>query len=194
MGEHVHYALARGRTIYITTRGWSTGQLRRTEVWFHHIDGQVSITGLQAAVTGMPTCWRTPSAPATSSSACEPTCPPGPGPSWRWPDAGFHRPCRCEGQIRPRGLNQAMTDRRQSPRQSQRATAPARARTSNRIKGWPRRQGGRLISVHTWEDGRLEPAGAREVIHTETTRGVGHVARQIPYVPGASDDGNPSHR
>jgi hypothetical protein len=45
MDERVHYALARDRTIHITSRGRNTGQLCRTEVWFHHIDGQVSITG-----------------------------------------------------------------------------------------------------------------------------------------------------
>ena len=45
MDERVQHALARDRTIDITTRGRKTGQLRRTEIWFHTIDGQVYITG-----------------------------------------------------------------------------------------------------------------------------------------------------
>jgi len=45
MDERIERALARDRTIDITTRGRKTGQLRRTEIWFHYIDGQVYITG-----------------------------------------------------------------------------------------------------------------------------------------------------
>jgi deazaflavin-dependent oxidoreductase (nitroreductase family) len=45
MDERIQHALARDRTIDITTRGRKTGQLRRTEIWFHHIDGHVYITG-----------------------------------------------------------------------------------------------------------------------------------------------------
>jgi hypothetical protein len=45
MDERVQHALTRDRTIDITPRGRNTGQLRRTEIWFHHIDGQVYITG-----------------------------------------------------------------------------------------------------------------------------------------------------
>jgi deazaflavin-dependent oxidoreductase (nitroreductase family) len=45
MDERVQHALAHDRTIDITTRGRKTGQLRRTEIWFHTIDGQVYITG-----------------------------------------------------------------------------------------------------------------------------------------------------
>jgi deazaflavin-dependent oxidoreductase (nitroreductase family) len=45
MDEQVQHALARDRTIDITTWGRKTGQLRRTEIWFHTIDGQVYITG-----------------------------------------------------------------------------------------------------------------------------------------------------
>jgi deazaflavin-dependent oxidoreductase (nitroreductase family) len=45
MDERVTHALERDRTIDITTRGRRTGQLHRTEIWFHHIDGQVYITG-----------------------------------------------------------------------------------------------------------------------------------------------------
>jgi len=40
--------------------GRKTGQLHRTELWFHYIDGHVYITGTPGVVTGMPTCWRTP--------------------------------------------------------------------------------------------------------------------------------------
>jgi deazaflavin-dependent oxidoreductase (nitroreductase family) len=39
------HALERDRTIDITTRGRKTGQSRRTEIWFHNIDGQLYITG-----------------------------------------------------------------------------------------------------------------------------------------------------
>src|SRR5215510_14984884 len=45
MDERIQRALARDRTIDITTRGRKTGQLHRTEIWFHHIDGHVYITG-----------------------------------------------------------------------------------------------------------------------------------------------------
>jgi deazaflavin-dependent oxidoreductase (nitroreductase family) len=45
MDERIQHALARDRTIDITTRGRKTGQPRRTEIWFHNIDGQVHITG-----------------------------------------------------------------------------------------------------------------------------------------------------
>jgi deazaflavin-dependent oxidoreductase (nitroreductase family) len=45
MDEQIQHALARDRTIDITTRGRKTGQLHRTEIWFHQIDGQVYITG-----------------------------------------------------------------------------------------------------------------------------------------------------
>jgi len=45
MDERMQHALTRDRTIDITTRGRKTGQLRRTEIWFHTIDGQVYLTG-----------------------------------------------------------------------------------------------------------------------------------------------------
>jgi deazaflavin-dependent oxidoreductase (nitroreductase family) len=45
MDDRVKDALEHDRTIDITTRGRKTGQLRRTEIWFHHIDGHVYITG-----------------------------------------------------------------------------------------------------------------------------------------------------
>jgi len=45
MDERIQHALARDRTIDITTRGRKTGQLHRTELWFHTIDGHVYITG-----------------------------------------------------------------------------------------------------------------------------------------------------
>jgi deazaflavin-dependent oxidoreductase (nitroreductase family) len=45
MDEGIQHALARDRTIDIITRGRKTGHLRRTEIWFHNIDGQVYITG-----------------------------------------------------------------------------------------------------------------------------------------------------
>jgi hypothetical protein len=45
MDERIQHALAHDRTIDITTRGRKTGQLHRTEIWFHYIDGLVYITG-----------------------------------------------------------------------------------------------------------------------------------------------------
>jgi deazaflavin-dependent oxidoreductase (nitroreductase family) len=45
MDEQAKRALGRDRTIDITTRGRKTGQSRRTEIWFHNIDGQLYITG-----------------------------------------------------------------------------------------------------------------------------------------------------
>jgi deazaflavin-dependent oxidoreductase (nitroreductase family) len=45
MDERAQHALTRDRTIDITTRGRRTGQLRRTVIWFHHIDGQAYIMG-----------------------------------------------------------------------------------------------------------------------------------------------------
>jgi deazaflavin-dependent oxidoreductase (nitroreductase family) len=45
MDERIQHTLARDRTIDITTRGRKTGQLRRTEIWFHYIDGHMYISG-----------------------------------------------------------------------------------------------------------------------------------------------------
>jgi hypothetical protein len=45
MDERVQHAFARDRTIDITTRGRKTGALHRIEIWFHHIDGHIYITG-----------------------------------------------------------------------------------------------------------------------------------------------------
>jgi deazaflavin-dependent oxidoreductase (nitroreductase family) len=45
MDERVQHALQCDRTIDITTHGRKTGQLRRTELWFHQIEGQIYLTG-----------------------------------------------------------------------------------------------------------------------------------------------------
>ena len=45
MDESIQQALARDRTIDITTTGRKTGQPRRTEIWFHHVEGRLYITG-----------------------------------------------------------------------------------------------------------------------------------------------------
>jgi deazaflavin-dependent oxidoreductase (nitroreductase family) len=45
MDEAIRQALARGRTIDITTTGRTSGQPRRIEMWYHHLDGQVYLTG-----------------------------------------------------------------------------------------------------------------------------------------------------
>jgi len=45
MDAQVQHALEQGGVIDITTRGRNTGQPRRIEIRFHHIEGQVYITG-----------------------------------------------------------------------------------------------------------------------------------------------------
>jgi deazaflavin-dependent oxidoreductase (nitroreductase family) len=45
MDERVQRALERDRTVDITTTGRKTGRPRRTELWFHNIDGRLYITG-----------------------------------------------------------------------------------------------------------------------------------------------------
>ncbi len=45
MDETVKQALERDRTIDIITTGRKTGQPRRTEIWFHNLDGDLYITG-----------------------------------------------------------------------------------------------------------------------------------------------------
>jgi hypothetical protein len=44
MDDVIKQALEQDRTIDITTRGRKTGQLRRTEIWFHNLDGELYIT------------------------------------------------------------------------------------------------------------------------------------------------------
>ncbi len=45
MDERMKRALERDRTVDITTTGRRTGQPRRTEIWFHNVDGHFYITG-----------------------------------------------------------------------------------------------------------------------------------------------------
>ena len=45
MDESISQALEKDRTIDITTRGRKTGMDRRTEIWFHNLDGKLYITG-----------------------------------------------------------------------------------------------------------------------------------------------------
>jgi deazaflavin-dependent oxidoreductase (nitroreductase family) len=45
MDEQIQHALEQGGVIDITTRGRNTGQPRRIEIRFHHIEGQVYIPG-----------------------------------------------------------------------------------------------------------------------------------------------------
>lgn len=45
MDEQVKHALESDRTIDMTTTGRKTGQPRRKEIWFHHVDGHLYITG-----------------------------------------------------------------------------------------------------------------------------------------------------
>lgn len=46
MHEDVQAALARDRTIDITTTGRSSGRPHRIEIWFHNVEGRFFITGL----------------------------------------------------------------------------------------------------------------------------------------------------
>ena len=46
MDEAIQLALERDRTIDITTTGRKTGQLRRIEIWFHNLGGELYLTGL----------------------------------------------------------------------------------------------------------------------------------------------------
>lgn len=46
MNERTKQAIAHDKVIDITTTGRTSGELRRIEMWFHHIDGQTYITGL----------------------------------------------------------------------------------------------------------------------------------------------------
>lgn len=46
MDEGIAKALAHDRVIDITTVGRKTGRPRRIEIWFHHLDGRIYITGL----------------------------------------------------------------------------------------------------------------------------------------------------
>jgi deazaflavin-dependent oxidoreductase (nitroreductase family) len=45
MDESIKHALEHDRTIDITTTGRKTGQPRRTEIWFHNVEGRLYITG-----------------------------------------------------------------------------------------------------------------------------------------------------
>jgi deazaflavin-dependent oxidoreductase (nitroreductase family) len=45
MSEEVRGAIESDRLIDITTTGRNSGSARRTEIWFHNLDGHVYITG-----------------------------------------------------------------------------------------------------------------------------------------------------
>ena len=45
MNEHIRQALAKDRTIDITTMGRTSGQPSRVEMWFHNLDGEIYISG-----------------------------------------------------------------------------------------------------------------------------------------------------
>ena len=45
LSEEVRGAIESDRLIDITTTGRSTGEARRTEIWFHNVDGHLYITG-----------------------------------------------------------------------------------------------------------------------------------------------------
>jgi deazaflavin-dependent oxidoreductase (nitroreductase family) len=46
MNERTKQAIAHDKVIDITTTGRTSGELRRIEMWYHYVDGQVYITGL----------------------------------------------------------------------------------------------------------------------------------------------------
>ena len=45
LSEEIRGAIESDRVIDITTTGRNTGSARRTEIWFHNVDGHVYITG-----------------------------------------------------------------------------------------------------------------------------------------------------
>ncbi len=45
MDDHIRDALAKDRTIDITTYGRRSGTPSRVEIWFHNLDGKIYITG-----------------------------------------------------------------------------------------------------------------------------------------------------
>jgi hypothetical protein len=45
MDARIRQALARERTIDITTTGRTSGRARRVEMWFHNLDGRLYLTG-----------------------------------------------------------------------------------------------------------------------------------------------------
>jgi deazaflavin-dependent oxidoreductase (nitroreductase family) len=45
MDDRIRRALARDRTIDITTTGRTSGRPRRVEIWFHNLDGRLYVTG-----------------------------------------------------------------------------------------------------------------------------------------------------
>ena len=51
MNEAVKRALEADRVIDITTTGRKTGEPRRTEIWFHNLDGELDITGSPSTAT-----------------------------------------------------------------------------------------------------------------------------------------------
>ena len=46
MNERIKQAIVHDKVIDITTTGRTSGELRRIEMWYHHIDGHTYITGL----------------------------------------------------------------------------------------------------------------------------------------------------
>ena len=49
MDARVRHALETERTIDITTTGRTTGRPHRIEMWFHHLDGRLYLTGTPGA-------------------------------------------------------------------------------------------------------------------------------------------------
>lgn len=45
MNDKVQQALENDQLIDVTTTGRKTGEPRRIEIWFHHLDGRIYITG-----------------------------------------------------------------------------------------------------------------------------------------------------
>ena len=87
MDERVQDALGRDRTIDITTRGRKTGQLHHTELWFHHIDGHVYITGSPGRRDWYANLLAHPEFTFHLKQSTKPTYPLEPRRSWIAPDA-----------------------------------------------------------------------------------------------------------
>ena len=87
MNESVKQALEKDLTIDITTRGRKTGEPRRTEIWFHNLEGKSTSRARRAAETGTLTFSPILTSPFISRRASRPNFPPARDPLLRWPNA-----------------------------------------------------------------------------------------------------------
>ena len=118
MDESIKQALERDRTIDITTTGRKTGQPRRTEIWFHNVEGRLYITGTPGRRDWYANLLAHPEFTFHLKQSVAPTCPPGRLPSWIRRNAARSWPpfIKSSGQARFRGLGRGQsTSRRGTP-------------------------------------------------------------------------------